>query len=57
VAVNSKLSPYQAKRDFSKTAEPSGENTVAPSEVRRFVIQNTPPRAFTMISASNSTAY
>jgi bifunctional non-homologous end joining protein LigD len=39
VAVNNKLSPYQAKRDFRKTAEPSGENAVAPSEVRRFVIQ------------------
>jgi bifunctional non-homologous end joining protein LigD len=39
VAEDKKLSPYQAKRDFSKTAEPSGENAVAPSEVRRFVIQ------------------
>jgi bifunctional non-homologous end joining protein LigD len=39
VAANNKLSPYRAKRDFSKTAEPSGENAVAPSEVRRFVIQ------------------
>ena len=39
MAANNKLSPYQAKRDFSKTAEPSGENAVAPSEVRRFVIQ------------------
>jgi bifunctional non-homologous end joining protein LigD len=39
VAANSKLSAYQAKRDFSKTAEPSGETAVAPSEVRRFVIQ------------------
>jgi bifunctional non-homologous end joining protein LigD len=39
VAENKKLSPYRAKRDFGKTAEPSGENEVAPSEVRRFVIQ------------------
>src|SRR5277367_2243974 len=39
VAANKKLSPYQAKRDFSKTAEPSGESSVAPSEIRRFVIQ------------------
>jgi len=39
VAANSKLSPYQAKRNFSKTAEPSGENAVTASEVRRFVIQ------------------
>jgi bifunctional non-homologous end joining protein LigD len=39
MAANGKLSPYQAKRDFAKTAEPSGENGVAASEVRRFVIQ------------------
>jgi bifunctional non-homologous end joining protein LigD len=34
-----KLSTYQAKRDFSKTAEPSGERTVAASKQPRFVIQ------------------
>ena len=34
-----KLSTYQAKRDFSKTAEPSGERAVAPSKRPRFVIQ------------------
>jgi bifunctional non-homologous end joining protein LigD len=39
VTADSKLSPYQAKRDFSKTTEPSGENAIAPSEIRRFVIQ------------------
>jgi bifunctional non-homologous end joining protein LigD len=39
VAINSKLSHYQAKRDFSKTAEPSGENAVVPSEIRRYIIQ------------------
>ena len=39
MAANKKLSPYQAKRDFNKTAEPSGDHSVAPSEVRRFVIQ------------------
>jgi bifunctional non-homologous end joining protein LigD len=39
VAINSKLSPYQAKRDFSQTAEPSGDTAVAPSEVRRYIIQ------------------
>jgi bifunctional non-homologous end joining protein LigD len=33
------LSKYVSKRDFSKTAEPGGETTVAPSERRRFVIQ------------------
>jgi bifunctional non-homologous end joining protein LigD len=33
------LSKYQSKRDFSKTAEPSGEAVVASSERRRFVIQ------------------
>jgi bifunctional non-homologous end joining protein LigD len=33
------LSTYRKKRDFEKTAEPSGEATVAPSQQRRFVIQ------------------
>ena len=33
------LSKYRSKRDFKKTAEPSGEIAVAPSPVRRFVIQ------------------
>ena len=37
--ASSSLSRYQSKRDFSKTAEPSGDTTVAPSERRRFVIQ------------------
>ena len=39
MAASSKLSSYQARRDFSKTREPSGENVVVPSEIRRFVIQ------------------
>jgi bifunctional non-homologous end joining protein LigD len=34
-----KLAEYQAKRDFSRTAEPSGERTVPASERLRFVIQ------------------
>ena len=33
------LAVYQAKRDFSKTREPSGAASVAPSERLRFVIQ------------------
>jgi bifunctional non-homologous end joining protein LigD len=33
------LSRYHSKRDFTKTAEPSGESAVASSERRRFVIQ------------------
>jgi len=33
------LSKYVSKRDFSKTAEPGGESTVAPSTRLRFVIQ------------------
>src|ERR1041385_6150935 len=37
--ANKKLSVYRKKRDFEKTAEPSGELAVAPSERRRFVIQ------------------
>ncbi len=34
-----KLSKYQAKRDFTKTAEPSGAVDVAPAEHLRYVIQ------------------
>jgi bifunctional non-homologous end joining protein LigD len=33
------LSTYRKKRDFEKTAEPSGDAKVAPSKRRRFVIQ------------------
>jgi bifunctional non-homologous end joining protein LigD len=33
------LSDYRAKRDFSKTAEPSGQTRVAPSPRLRFVVQ------------------
>ena len=33
------LKVYQTKRDFSKTAEPSGEHRVAPSPRLRFVVQ------------------
>ena len=33
------LSTYRKKRDFEKTAEPSGDTPVAPSKQRRFVIQ------------------
>src|SRR5512134_4040225 len=34
-----KLSTYRKKRDFGKTAEPSGDVEVAPAKQRRFVIQ------------------
>ena len=34
-----KLSTYRKKRDFGKTAEPSGDIKVAPAAHRRFVIQ------------------
>ena len=33
------LATYREKRDFSKTAEPSGERAVAPSSRLRFVVQ------------------
>src|SRR6266481_7687615 len=33
------LSKYRSKRDFKKTAEPSGEIAIAPSQRRRVVIQ------------------
>jgi bifunctional non-homologous end joining protein LigD len=39
VVVSSRLSSYYARRDFSKTPEPSGQNTILPSEIRRFVVQ------------------
>ncbi len=37
--ANRKLSKYRAKRDFSKTAEPSGARRVARAQALRFVIQ------------------
>ncbi len=37
--ANSKLEKYRSKRDFTQTAEPSGEFPVATTEQRRFVIQ------------------
>lgn len=37
--ANRKLSKYRAKRDFSKTAEPSGERPLAAADRLRFVIQ------------------
>ena len=37
--ANKKLSTYRAKRDFTKTAEPSGSVEPAPGDRRRFVIQ------------------
>src|SRR2546430_5004733 len=36
---NNKLSKYRAKRDFSKTAEPSGQTKIAASNRRRFIVQ------------------
>jgi bifunctional non-homologous end joining protein LigD len=37
--ARTKLSTYRAKRDFRKTAEPSGRQAVAPAAQLRFVIQ------------------
>jgi bifunctional non-homologous end joining protein LigD len=37
--ANDKLTTYQAKRDFKKTREPSGQDAVEPTNRRRFVIQ------------------
>jgi bifunctional non-homologous end joining protein LigD len=39
VVANKQLSTYRAKRDFSKTAEPSGSVELPPGDRRRFVIQ------------------
>jgi bifunctional non-homologous end joining protein LigD len=38
-SATKKLAAYQAKRDFSKTDEPSGKRKAAPSKRLRFVIQ------------------
>lgn len=38
-APTGKLSTYRAKRDFRRTPEPSGTESVAPAEALRFVIQ------------------
>ena len=37
--AKSRLSLYQQKRDFTKTAEPSGKAKIAPAQYPRFVIQ------------------
>ncbi|HEY9216681.1 MAG TPA: DNA polymerase ligase N-terminal domain-containing protein, partial [Phenylobacterium sp.] len=37
--AQAKLAKYQSMRDFTKTAEPSGEDKIAPSNRLRFVIQ------------------
>jgi bifunctional non-homologous end joining protein LigD len=37
--AKTKLSPYQSKRDFTRTSEPSGSREVAAAEYPRFVIQ------------------
>ena len=37
--MNTKLSPYRAKRDFEKTREPSGDAAVRPAQALRFVVQ------------------
>ncbi len=39
MAADSKLEKYRAKRDFKRTAEPSGEAPFTPGARRRFVIQ------------------
>src|SRR5580698_141199 len=39
MSAKAKLSTYRTKRDFSKTAEPSGQASVVASTRRRFVIQ------------------
>jgi len=38
-AAKKNLAKYRSMRDFTKTAEPSGEGQVVPSKRRRFVIQ------------------
>ena len=39
MASGKKLSTYQTKRDFTKTAEPRGETSIVATDRRRFIIQ------------------
>ncbi len=39
MAAKTKVAAYQAKRDFTRTKEPSGQAEIAPAKRRRFVIQ------------------
>ena len=39
MAKSNRLSPYRARRDFTKTAEPAGRQAVRAAEYPRFVIQ------------------
>ena len=39
VSLRDHLTAYRKKRDFDKTAEPSGDTPIRPSKQRRFVIQ------------------
>ena len=39
MAAKTKVAAYQAKRDFTRTAEPTGQAEIAPVKRRRFVIQ------------------
>ena len=39
VPNKNELSKYRAKRDFTKTAEPTGQTKIAASNRRRFIIQ------------------
>jgi bifunctional non-homologous end joining protein LigD len=39
MAGKKRLSEYRARRDFTKTSEPSGKSTIKPAEYPRFVIQ------------------
>ena len=39
MAKTSSLSLYQQKRDFTKTAEPSGRAKISPADYARFVVQ------------------
>jgi bifunctional non-homologous end joining protein LigD len=39
VSLRDHLNTYRKKRDFEKTAEPSGDTPIRPSKQRRFVIQ------------------
>jgi bifunctional non-homologous end joining protein LigD len=52
--AKTKLSLYQQKRDFTKTAEPSDKTQITPAEYPRFVIQKHAATRCTMTCALKS---
>ncbi|MBP1844358.1 hypothetical protein J2046_002617 [Rhizobium petrolearium] len=54
--ASDKLSTYRSKRDFQKSAEPSGEKQITRSNRRRIIIQKHDATACMTICAQSSMA-